>query len=136
LRIMDALNTKVVPHKGPGPKDARTLFACGDQRGALLGVPGGGVIRLLPEGFAALFLPAEILPASLLTPPVLLLPVVLLPARPVVVPFMEELLVLPLAEDPPAAELPLVPCANAKGPVTASAAARMIVAGFMVSFLA
>jgi hypothetical protein len=105
-----------------------------DQRGFAL--PGGGVIRLLPEGFCALFLPAEMLPAPLLTPPAPLplapLPVVLLPAvLPVVVPFTDE----PLADGPP---VPL--CADAKGPVTASAAPaasateRMIVAGFMVWF--
>jgi hypothetical protein len=79
-------------------------FACDDQRGAAFGAPGGGLIRVLPEGFATLFLPAEILPASLPTSP--MLPVVVLPARPVVEPFMDEPLALPLADEPPAAELP------------------------------
>jgi hypothetical protein len=90
--------------KGPGGDNPGFFFACRDQRGAAFGVPGGGLIRVLPEGFAGLFLPAEMLPASLPTPPVL--PVVVLPALPVVEPFMDEPLVLPLAEVPPAAELP------------------------------
>jgi hypothetical protein len=85
-------------------------FACDDQRGAAFGAPGGGLIRVLPEGFAALFLPAKILPASLPTSPGL--PVVVLPARPVVELFMEPL-VLPLTDEPPAelppAELPPAP---------------------------
>jgi hypothetical protein len=92
---------------------------------------------VFPDGFAALFLPAEMLPASLLNP--LLLPPALLPAalfppaRPVVEPFMDEPVVLPLAADPPAADPPPAPpCANANGPATASATARIIVADFML----
>jgi hypothetical protein len=89
----------------------------------------------LPEGFAPLFLPAEILPASLVTPPVpvpvVLVAVGLLPLGLAV----DEPAVLPLAEDPPAAEPPpALLCARARGPATASAAAKMIIAGFMVSF--
>jgi len=89
----------------------------------------------LPEGFVPLFLPAEILPASLLTPPVPLpvMPLALIP--PVVDPPVDEPTVPPLEEDPPAAELPAPPLwANANGPATKSAAAKIIVAGFIVSF--
>jgi hypothetical protein len=86
---------------------------------------------VFPEGFTPLFLPAEMLPASLLIP-VLLPPAFLpaVPARPVVEPFMDEPVVLPLAAGPPAADPP--PCANTNGPATASATARIIDADFML----
>jgi|SRR5579871_2424948 len=79
------------------------------------------------------------LPASLLTPPVLLPAVPVPVVLPVADPLVDEPVALPLAEAPPAAELPPAPpppplCANANGPPTASAAAKTIIAGFMVSF--
>lgn len=91
----------------------------------------------MPDGFCALFLPAEILPASLLTPPVLPVPVpiVLLPAAlPGVDPLVVEPVAPVLAAGPPAPELPPPLCANAKGPATTSAAAKAIIAGFIMSF--
>ena len=64
-------------------------------------------------------------------------PVVVDPAvLPVVDPFVDEPVVLPLAAGPPAAELPPakpVPlCASANVPVSANVAANAIVASFMV----
>jgi hypothetical protein len=55
---------------------------------------------------------------------------------PVAVPFVDEPVVVPLAADPPAAELPPaepVPlCASANVPASANVAASAIVASFMV----
>jgi hypothetical protein len=55
---------------------------------------------------------------------------------PVVIPFVDEPVVVPLAAGPPAAELPPaepVPlCASANEPVSANVAANAIVASFMV----
>jgi len=55
---------------------------------------------------------------------------------PVVVPFVDESVVVPLAASPPAAELPPaepVPlCASANEPVSANVAANAIVASFML----
>jgi len=55
---------------------------------------------------------------------------------PVVVPFVDESVVVPLAAGPPAAELPPaepVPlCASANEPVSANVAANAIVASFML----
>jgi hypothetical protein len=59
---------------------------------------GEGFMRVLPDGFWPLVDPAAALPALLPVPPVVEVPVV-------VVPFMEEPVVVPLAADPPAAEL-------------------------------
>jgi hypothetical protein len=74
------------------------------------------------------------LPASLLIPPVPV-PVVLLPLPLLVVEPLVDPVVLPLAEGPPAPELPPVTlCATARGPARTSAAARTIIAAFMVSF--
>ena len=92
----------------------------------------------MPDGFCALFLPAEILPAPLLIPP-MPVPVVPLPAVPPVVdPLVVEPAAPVLTAGPPAPELPppALPllCANANGPATTSAAAKTIIAGFMMSF--
>ena len=58
---------------------------------------------------------------------------------PVVVPFVDEPVVVPLAASPPAAELPPaepVPfCASANEPVSANVAANAIVASFVVASL-
>ena len=57
-------------------------------------------------------------------------------ALPVVVPFVDESVVAPLAAGAPAAELPLAEpaplCASANEPVSANVAARAIVANFIV----
>jgi hypothetical protein len=85
-----------------------------------------------PDGFRPLFAPAAALPALLPVPPVVEVPVV-------VVPFMEEPVVVPLAADPPAAELPpaapLLLWANANVLLSARAAANPIVTSLMFSVL-
>jgi hypothetical protein len=78
------------------------------------------------------------LPASLVTPPVPVPVVVLLPVELLglaVVEPTDDPLVLPLAEEPPAAEPPpALLCAKARGAAMVSAAAKMIVADFMLWF--
>jgi hypothetical protein len=81
------------------------------------------LIRVFPDGFRLLFAPAAALPALLLIP--------LLAELPVVVPFIEEPVVVPDAADPPAAELPPA-CANANVLVSASTTANPIVVSFIV----
>ena len=98
---------------------------------------GEGLMRLFPDGFAALLAPAAALPASLLMVPFGELPVVLveLPVvfveLPVVVP-----LVVPLAAEPPAVEPPPTEppadCASATVLESASAVANPTVASLMV----
>jgi hypothetical protein len=85
-------------------------------------------MRLLPDGLYWLFAPAAALPALLFTPPVVELPVVVL--------FVDEPVVVPLAADPPALELPPAEppplCAIANVLVSASAVANPIVTSLMV----
>ena len=96
------------------------------------------MIRLFPDGFAALFRPAAALPALLVTPlsagaPVAL-PVVVPPG---VVPLVEGPVVGLLVAAPPVAELPPVEppvdCASAQLPVSASAVASPNAASFMIA---
>jgi len=79
---------------------------------------GDVFMRLLPDGLYWLLAPAAALPALLFAPPVV------------------EPVVVPLAADPPALELPpaepLPLCANANVLVSASAAANPIVTSLMV----
>jgi hypothetical protein len=83
-------------------------------------------MKVLPDGFRPLLAPAAVLPAPLLIP--------LLVELPVVAPFTEEPVVTPLVADPPAAGLPPaepLPCANANGLISASAAANPMVLSLM-----
>ena len=86
---------------------------------------GDGLIKLLPEGLAALFLPAAALPALLPIPVVVPVPPVDVPAEPPVA--------APAPAPPPAPPAP-PPAANAQDPDTARAVAKMIAVTFMVSF--
>ena len=83
---------------------------------------------VLPDGLWVLF--------GLVTGPVVVEPAVL----PVMVPFVDEPVVVPLAAGPPAAELPpaepLPLCASANVPESANAVANAIVVSFMVVSLA
>jgi hypothetical protein len=93
---------------------------------------GEVLMKVLPDGFWLLLAPAAALPALLPVPPVVEVTVV-------VVPFMEEPVVVPLAADPPAAELPpaapLLLWANANVLLSARAAANPIVTSLMFSVL-
>ena len=84
-------------------------------------------MRLLPDGLYWLLAPAAALPALLFAPLVEL---------PVVVLFVDEPVVVPLAADPPALELPPAEppplWANANVLASASAAANPIVTSLMV----
>jgi hypothetical protein len=90
-------------------------------------------IKELPDGLYWLLAPAAALPALLFTPGD-----VELPELPVVEPFIEEPVVVPLPADPPAAELPPAEppplCAKATVLVSASAAANPIAISLMVIF--
>ena len=95
---------------------------------------GEGLIRLLPDGFTALFAPAVALPALLFR---------LVPADPpsevpAVVPVVADPVVVPLVADPPAAAPPADPLplwAKATVLESASAAASPMLVNFMMSFL-
>ena len=88
---------------------------------------GEGFMRVLPDGFCPLLAPAAALPALLPVPPVVEVPVV-------VVPFMEEPVVVPVAAELPPAEPPPL-WANANVLVSVRAAANPIVMSLMFSFL-
>lgn len=83
---------------------------------------GDGLIKLLPEGLAALFLPAAALPALLPIPVVVPVPPVDVPAE------------LPAAAPAPAPPPAPPPAANAQDPDTARAVPKTIAVIFMVSF--
>lgn len=94
---------------------------------------GDGLIKLLPEGLAALFLPAAALPALLPIPVVVPVPPVDVPAEPPVAAPAPAPPPAPPAP-PPAPPPPPPPAANAQDPDTARAVAKMIAVTFMVSF--
>jgi hypothetical protein len=94
---------------------------------------GEGLMKLLPDGFSALFAPAAAPPAFIFG----LLPGRVPGAVPVVVPPMDDPVVTPLVPDPavpPAAE-PVPVCAKAKVLVRAIAAASPMLVSFMMIFL-
>jgi hypothetical protein len=95
------------------------------------------LIRLFPDGFAALFRPAAALPALLVMPVSAGLPVALPVVVPLVVPPVEDPVAVPLVAAPPVAELPPVEppvdCASAQVPANASAVANPNAASFMIA---
>ena len=90
---------------------------------------GEGLIRLLPDGFTALFAPAVALPALLFR----LVPADAPGEVPAVVPVVANPVVVPPAAAPPADPLPL--WAKATVLESASAAASPMLVNFMMSFL-
>jgi hypothetical protein len=86
-------------------------------------------MKLFPDGLKGLLAPAAALPALLFALPLVELPVVL--GELVVVPFMEDPVVVPLA-GVPTVEFPPPDCASATVLVSASAVANPNVASLMV----
>jgi hypothetical protein len=94
---------------------------------------GEGLRSVFPDGFTPLFRAAAALPALLFMPVSAVPPV----ALPVVVPVVEDPVVVLLVAAPPVAELPPVAppldCARAQVPVKTSAVANPNVASFMIA---
>jgi hypothetical protein len=115
LQSLTRLSRSYLPVPEPGPVGVKV-----DPLGEVL-------MAGFPDGFRPLLDPAAALPALLPVPPVVEVPVV-------VVPFMEEPVVVPVAAELPPAEPPPL-WANANVLVSVRAAANPIVMSLMFSFL-